>query len=138
MKKLIAMLLLICTLLCLCACGTTENGQTQPEITNAQETEPENTEPEIPEGMAEYVAYLKDEGGNPIPDVMIQICKDTCSPAFTDENGKATWIYEDTTGLKVSLGLGLPEGYAYVDESVTEFYFDGTSKEITVTLKAIS
>lgn len=142
MKKLIALLLLACTVLCLCACGNTNNSDptaeaTKPQQTEAQNTEPQNTEPSIPEGKAEYTAYVVDEGGNPVANVMIQICKESCFPTITDAEGKATWIYDDTEGCKVSFPSGVPEGYAYVDETVTDFYFEGDSKEITVILKAI-
>ncbi len=142
MKKLIALLLLACTVLCLCACGTTENDETKPretdpQVTETQTTEPQETKAELPEGMAEYVAYIKDEGGNPVTNVMVQICLEQCLPNPADENGKVTWIFDDAEGCKVSFPFGLPEGYTYVDEAVTEFYFEAGSKEITITLKAI-
>ncbi len=140
MKKLIALLLLVCTAICLCACGNiaTQETQPQPQQTENNTTEPQETEASIPEGKAEYTAYVVDEGGNPVANVMVQICKETCFPTMTDENGKATWIYEDSQGCKVSFPSGVPTGYAYVDETVTEFYFEGDSKEITVTLKAVN
>ncbi len=139
MKKLIALFLLACTVLCLCACGNS-NEETKPQETEPQITQPQETEGEtaaIPDGKAEYAAYVKDEGGNPVANVMIQICKETCYPAITDEQGKAVWIYDDVEGCKVSFPTGVPAGYAYVDETVTEFYYEGDSKEITITLKAI-
>ncbi len=141
MKKLIALLLLVCTVVCLCACGgNTEETQpqTDPQQTENETTEPQETENQIPEGKAEFVAYVKDEAGNPIANVMIQICLETCYPTMTDENGKATWIYEDAEGCKVSFPTGVPAGYAYVDESVTDFYFESGKREITVVLKAIA
>ncbi len=81
---------------------------------------------------------MGDEGGNPVLNVLIQICKETCFPTLADENGKAVWIRQEETGYKVSFPSGVPEGYAYLDETETEFYFEGDSKEITVVLKAIA
>ncbi len=140
MKKLIALLMLACMLLCLCACGEnadqpTEQNQQENITPNESGTAPIETDPS--DGKTEYTAYVKDSDGNPIAGVMIQICKDTCMPAVTDEAGKAVWRVEETDGYKVSFSSGVPEGYAYVDEAVTEFYFEGDSKEITVIINAI-
>ena len=112
MKKMIVMFLLLAMVLSLCACGGKKT--------------------EEPGG---YTVTVLDETGAPVAGAMVQLCKDACYPAVTDAEGVARFdIPEDT--YKVSFPI-LPDGFAYVDE-VQEFCFENGSKDLTITLKAIS
>ena len=139
MKSMIAMALLLCMVLSLCACGKEPAGGT--EAPQTQGTEPQQTTENTADttaaaedGKVTYTVTVVDEGGNPISGAMVQLCKDTCYPGVTNESGQAQFsLAEDT--YKVSF-LQLPNGFAYVDAE--EFYFDGDATELTITLKAVA
>jgi hypothetical protein len=80
------------------------------------------------------VIKVTDTEGNPIAGAMVQVCKDSCLPGVTDANGVAKFAVAEDTGYKASF-LSLPEGYVYVDETVTEWYFEDGATEITIQLK---
>ena len=140
MKKMLVLALALIMVLCLCACG--ENAE-QPQETT---TTPATTEtisanggfaerPTEDTNKTEYVIKVTDTDGNPIAGAMVQICKDSCLPGVTDANGVAKFAVAEDTGYKASF-LTLPENYIYVDEAVTEWYFEDGSMEITIELKA--
>ncbi len=144
MKNILTVLLLLCMVLCLCACGNNETANndavtdppaTDPIATNPVETDPVETEPSIPEGQAQYTVTVVDEGGNAIAGAMVQICKEDCFPGVTDAEGKAIFTRPETEGYKISF-ISVPAGYDYTTEE-TDFYYEGDSKEITIVLKAI-
>jgi len=144
MKNILTVLLLLCMVLCLCACGNNETANndavtdppaTDPVATNPVETDPVETEPSIPEGQAQYTVTVVDEGGNAIAGAMVQICKEDCFPGVTDAEGKAIFTRPETEGYKISF-ISVPAGYDYTTEE-TDFYYEGDSKEITIVLKAI-
>lgn len=138
-KNLIAIALMLCMVLGLCACGGEEAESTEAPteviVTEAPTEAQEETEAALAEGMAEYTVTVVDEGGNPVAGAMVQICQDTCYPSVTDENGVAKYTVAEAD-YKVSF-LTLPAGYEYVDET-QEFYFEAGSTEITITLKAVA
>ena len=84
--------------------------------------------------FSEYKVTVVDESGNPVKGVMVQICKDSCIPARTGENGVAEFTVAEDEGYKVSFSV-IPEGYESASEE-TEFYFEDGSFEMTLTLKA--
>lgn len=137
MKTIISVMLLLCLILGLCACGqsSTETTTTEPTTTEtvAEDTTEESTEDD---GMAAYTVTVTDEGGNPIAGAMVQICKDDCFPGVTDAEGVATFTRPETEGYKISF-ISLPEGYEYTGEE-TDFYYEGDAKELTITLKAVA
>lgn len=144
MKKMLALALVLMMVLCLCACGEKAE-QPQETTTEAPTTESVSanggfaerpTEQETTEDSSKiaYVITVKDTDGKPISGAMVQICKEACMPGTTDENGVAKFTVTET-GHKVSF-LTLPEGYVYVDESITEWYFEDGSYEMTIELKA--
>lgn len=144
MKNILTVLLLLCMVLCLCACGNNETANndavtdppaTDPIATKPVETDPVETEPSIPEGQAQYTVTVVDEGGNAIAGAMVQICKEDCFPGVTDAEGKAIFTRPETEGYKISF-ISVPAGYDYTTEE-TDFYYEGDSKEITIVLKAI-
>jgi len=146
MKKLIALLLALCMIFALCACGSQEEAaaedaapetEAQQEAPVEEETEAapveEETEP-VDDGTVTYTITVTDEGGNPIAGAMVQICKETCLPGVTNESGVATFqVAEDA--YKASI-LSMPEGYDYTTEE-QEFYFDGEF-DVTIVLKAVA
>lgn len=98
--------------------------------------EPEVTEP-VDDGKVDYTVTVTDEEGNAVAGAILQICDaENCLPSMTpsDENGVVVFHVEEAE-YKVSF-LALPEGYSYVDEAVTDFYFESGAKEITVVIKA--
>ena len=134
-KNLVALLLVLCMALSLCACG----GEKAPEATEAatepvvatEATEPavEETEP-VDEGKVTYTITVQDEEGNPIANAMVQMCLETCIPGMTNENGAAQFSVVEAD-YKVSF-LTIPEGLV-AEEA---YYFENGSTEMTITLKA--
>ncbi len=139
-KMMIAAILLLCMTLCLCACGggedsteTTADTQATEEVT---ETTAEVTEKETEaadNGMTTYTVTVVDEGGNPVPGAMVQLCQDTCYPGVANDQGVATFQVPEAS-YKVSF-LSLPQGYNYTTDA-QEFYFEAGSTELTIVLKA--
>ena len=82
------------------------------------------------------VIKVVDQHGNPVADVRVQMCDDIgCRmPTTTDENGVATYPYEDAQ-VKAQLSGGLealPEGYTVADPAAY-YYFNGGVTTITLT-----
>ena len=128
MKKLIAALLLGAMVFCLCACGKTQdNNETDPAITDPAPTETEA------QGVT-YTIKVVDEGGNPVVGAGVQLCKDTCLPAITDEDGIAEFRVAEDPEYKVSF-MSVPEGYEGAEEA---YYFESGSYELVITLKAVA
>ncbi len=135
MKKFISIALLICLAMGLVAC----TGQADPTVNtqgsiSAQPTEASSEPTEAPKSG--YVVTVVDTDGNPVAGAMIQMCKlggdGTCTPGATDEQGKASFNLPQDS-YKVSF-IVMPPAYTYVD-GVQEFYFDGDSMELTITVK---
>ena len=148
MKKLFAILLLVCMVFTLCACDagkpeetkasasgqeTTAPVETDPPVTTPQVTEPEETEPQ---GVT-YTIKVVDEGGNPVPGMMVQLCAESCMPRLTDADGNA--IYEnqvERSDYKASVTV-YAEGYEAASEQV-DYYFGEGNYEVTITVKAVA
>ena len=138
MKKIIAILLMLCLAVSLCACGGSNNTvetTTEPAVEETT-TEPETTEPETTEPAATgttYTVKVVDEGGNPIASAAVQLCKESCLPGMTNAEGVAAFrTVEDD--YKVSF-MTMPAGY---EADAEEFYFESGSYEMTITLKAVA
>ena len=150
MKKIFALLLLVCMVFTLCACDSgnanagQENNETQesttpdpgktdegenpstPPVSEPADSEPEGTQPS-------YTIKVVDEGGNPVPNTMVQLCSDMCIPAMTNANGVAMFAGQPVrSDYKASVTI-YPEGYEAAGEQ-TEFYFED-SFEVTITIK---
>lgn len=144
MKKIMAMLLALCMMLALCACGNANNNDV-PEATDpvqndvpadTAEQTPEETEAEAPAGTV-YTVTLVDEGGNPVVGTLIQICQgELClMPCATNADGVATFTVTEEGAYEAKL-VTLPEGYEYAtEEQVFPF---GSAYELTITLKAVA
>lgn len=133
-KNIVALMLVLCMALSLCACG----GNTEPTEapTEAPATEaPTEAAPETEaadDGKTDYYVTVVDEEGNGIAGAMVQICLDTCFPGMTNESGVAQFSVQEAD-YKVSF-LALPAGFTYSTEE-QEFYFEDGSTELTITLK---
>ena len=141
-KNLLVVMLMLCMVVTLCACGNAAKEETPDEPTAAPETvATEAAETEVVEetaaaddGMTEYTITVVDDAGNPVVGAMVQMCKDSCLPGpATDAEGKTHFsLVEDD--YKVSF-IVVPAGYTYMDDA-TEFYFEDGATELTITLKA--
>lgn len=136
-KRLMAIVLMLTMALSLCACGGSETAETEaPVVTEAPaviETTAAETEAPAEEAAGGYTVTVLDENGNPVVGAMVQLCKDACVPALTDENGVAKFSLPEDD-YKVSFTM-MPAGYTYVDD-VQEFHFEGGSTEMTIVIKA--
>ena len=133
MKKIALGLLVLCMSLSFFAC---DGGEKKPAETNGFETKVETkaqTDAET-EKKAAFKVTVKDEAGNPVSGVMLQICKDACVPARTDESGVATFNIEITDGYKLSV-MSCPEGYEYTGEA--EVYLENGATEYTLQLSEV-
>lgn len=137
MKKLILLILALCLVMSLFACG---KNQDEPNATTEAPV-PTTTEAPIPtttvkpdDGKVIYTVTVKDENGNPIVGAVVQLCKDVnCNPNVTGADGVATYsLAEDT--YKVSFVV-MPSGYTHSGDA-TDYYFPEGSRDLTITLKA--
>lgn len=148
MKKLICLLLCLCALFALAACGEKEE-QAENETTTqgAETTTPETPEdadiqtdtkpaPTPDDNTVLYTVKVVDEAGNPITEAtLVQICDEVCVPVkLTDGVGEKS--LEPNENYHVELTSGLPEGYEYASED-TEFTFD-EDNVCTIVLKTVA
>lgn len=113
LTKLLAMMIVLCMLLGLCAC------QNSGSLENDAETG--------------YKVTVLDQNSNPIAGVMVQLCLDSCIPGKTNENGVASFTEIEDGAYKVSL-MSLPEGYEYATEE-HEWNFPDGERALTIVLK---
>lgn len=147
MKKLICMLLALCFVFALAACGATEEKTTETETatTEVKTTETETTEAtesntkpgpgtDEVDTTVLYTIKVVDEGGNPVSAATIaQICDEACVPVkLTDGVGEKK--LEPNEKYHVNLTV-MPEGYEYASGE-TEYYFDAENVCV-ITLKAV-
>ena len=151
MKKLICMLLCLCFLFALAACGETEE-KTENETTtqgvettgNTEEVKGESKPSPTPEqdvtdkpedNTVLYTIKVVDEGGNAVSAATIaQICDEVCVPVkLTDGVGEKS--LEPNENYHVNLTV-MPEGYEYASGE-EEYYFDETNT-CTIVLKAVA
>lgn len=132
MKKLIILVVILCTALCLCACG----GETATDDNKTSQSQPTESETTSEESIAKFTVTVVDQNGDPVPKVVLQLCKDICKPTLADENGVAIFNEEITDEHKLSLSV-CPEGYEteyvgtnyiYLEEGITEYTFEITKK----------
>lgn len=126
MKKLLALIIALGMILSLCACGDNET-KTDDTDTKVQSSQTENSSKE--ETTPKFQVTVTDADGNAVKGVMVQICKEACVPAATDENGVAIFNVEITDGYKLSV-MSCPEGYEYTGEA--EIYLEDGDTEYTL------
>lgn len=160
MKSILLLMLALCLTLCLCACGddtATDNQDNKttvaPSVSNnasvpgtTTTTDSNDTIPSTPiltgptqpvNGKANYTVIVKDEAGNPMSNVFVQLCLDTCVFAPTDAQGVATFYSKDVADYKVCF-LTVPDGYVLpVDENgdPVNYYYEEDTYEMTLVLK---
>lgn len=133
-KSLLALLLLGCMVFALISCtgGAANEDTTAADTTKAEET----TEADTTEAAAAaFKVTVVDGEGNAVPGVMMQVCKDSCIPARTDDTGVATFAIEIEDGHKLSV-LSCPEGYEYTGEA--EIYLESGITEYTVEIAKVN
>ena len=137
MKYLLAIVLALGLMLGLCACGeggdssTTDPVQTVGSTAGSTGVADETKTEHAPT----YTVKVVDEGGNPIVNVLVQLCNaEGCHPAPTNESGVAEFFMEEDS-YEVKF-VKLPSGYEYSTEE-TVFHFADGSNELTITLKAV-
>lgn len=129
MKKIFALILALCLVFCLCACGG--EVETKPNTDNqTQNEQPTSSKEET----TKFEVTVTDSDGNAVKGVMVQLCKDTCIPAVTDENGVATFNAEITDEHKLSV-MSCPEGYEYTGDAEIYLEDGDTSYELEITKK---
>ena len=130
MKKILALLLVLCAIFGLCACGgNADAGKDTTAGTTAATTEA--TEAKVDDGKVTYTVKVVDEGGNPVSGAMVQLCLEACIPALTNAEGVATYNLAEAD-YKVSF-VQMPAGYT---ADATEYHFDAGKYDMTITLKA--
>ena len=143
-KRILAVLLALCMVIGLCACGNADDNnaevnETEPPVaaTPAVKDEPDDAEEETRAPGIVYTVNVQDEGGNPIAGAMIQMCEGTnCVPARSDDAGVATFNVQAEADFEVKFMM-LPEGYEYTSEEEV-FHFAAGAYEMTITLKAVA
>lgn len=129
-KRILIFVLAVCLLFVLCACGASnDDSKGTTAATTAESTS--ETDETVDDGKVTYTVKVVDESGAPVANAAVQICKDSCLPGVTNEEGVAIFkVVEDD--YKVSF-MAMPEGFQAEAE---EFYFEDGSYELTITLKA--
>lgn len=140
MKRLFALVMVLCVMLSLCACGGSGSNDatdesSEPTVTEGSNGSEENTDnaENADDGLVDYTVTVTDENGSPIVGALVQLCMDTCYPSATGEDGVANFHVEEAD-YKVSF-LTLPEGYTYSGDEDT-FYFEDGSTDMVIVLKA--
>ncbi len=149
MKKLICLLLCLCALFALAACGETETtGENNTEATTqgGQANTPETPDdadiqtgtkpaPTPDDNTVLYTIKVVDEAGNPVAAATIaQICDEVCVPVkLTDGVGEKS--LEANANYHVNLTV-MPEGYEYASGE-TEYPFD-SENVCTIVLKTVA
>lgn len=147
MKKLICLLLALCFVFALAACGEKEEKTENETTTQGVETTPETPEnadviqdeskpsPTPEDNTVLYTIKVVDEAGNPVAAATIaQICDEVCVPVkLTDGVGEKS--LEPNENYHVNLTV-MPEGYEYASGE-TEYPFD-SENVCTIVLKAVA
>lgn len=137
-KRLLALVLGLTMLLCLAACGE-QNETSAPAESSAESVA--NTSSEAVENESSETSVLEapkfsvtvvDQDGNPVSGAMVQICKDSCMPSMSGEDGVAVFNVEITDGYKLSV-MTLPEGYTYEGEAEIHLEYGATEYTLTLT-----
>ncbi len=110
--------------------ATAPDESTTPEATTTASTQPS--------GKVNYTIIVKDQDGNPVQGVSVQLCEDTTCrlPRDTDANGSV--VYTENSATYHAKIASLPDGYtAEMNDSGDDFKYhdfpDG-SYELTITI----
>jgi hypothetical protein len=133
LRNIFVLALALCMVFTLCACGGNNGDNKETTAPTAAPTTAPTTAPTVDDGKVTYTVKVVDEGGNAISGAMVQLCLDACVPAITDANGVATYKLAEAN-YKVSF-VTMRQGST---ADAAEFYFASGSRELTITLKAVS
>ena len=131
--KILMAIVVLCMLLTLAACGQTPSDNTNETPAATATVTPNAPTPTPDDGKVTYTVKVVDENNNPLANVMVQLCLESCFPGLTDANGVATFSREEAD-YKVGI-VSLPAGYTYSSD-VTDFYYEEGSTDMTIVLKA--
>ena len=138
MRRIFALVLVICLALSIVACNTTTDAEettvaTTEAVTEAPTTEEATTEAET-EAETGYKVRVVDTDGNPIKGAWIMICKgDTCSsPVETDADGYAKFPRITDAGRQAKIAYEVP---GYVVDTTKYIDFEAGSFEMTIVLE---
>ncbi len=135
MKNIIRILVCVLALVMmfsLVSCAKDGNGDEtkDPNTQNVQDTnDTTEKEEQTTEAKPEFKVTVKDQDGNVVPGVMVQICKDACIPARTGDDGVATFVIDEITSDHKLSVMSVPEGYTFSDE---EIYLEDGATEYTL------
>ena len=131
MKKIIALMLAICTIFCvMLTVASCDGGDTSSDVTTTEKSETTTTA----SGKVTYKIKVVDAKGNAVEGAYVQICEATDEgrcfmPVITNANGEASMeLDEGAYKAKISMA----DGYTFADE-YTAF---GNEKTITITVTA--
>lgn len=100
---------------------------------NKDEDKDKEDESEDEEKTA-FTVKVVDEEGNTVAGVVVQLCKEECVPATTDETGVATFDIEITEGYKLSV-VSCPDGYEYTGDAEVALEAGATEYELKIQKK---
>ena len=94
-----------------------DDDKTKVEQNDDKDKDDEKNEEDTDKEEATFTVKVVDADGTAVAGVVVQVCKDECVPATTDETGVATFKVEITEGYKLSV-VSCPEGYEYTGGEV--------------------
>ena len=136
----VALIIAIVVILVVCLGGkdtevNKDDDKTKVEQNDDKDKDDEKNEDDADKEEAIFTVKVVDGDGTAVAGVVVQVCKDTCVPATTDETGVATFKLEITEGYKLSV-LTLPEGYEYTGEAEIALTAGITEYELKIQKKA--
>lgn len=139
-KRILSLLIALCMIACLCACGGTSESADKDNEENVQndtndtskDSKESDTDTDTEDATPVFNVTVVDASGAPVKGVMVQICKDTCTPAMTNDEGIATFNAEITDGYKLSV---MTPGYE-ISTGEAEIYLESGITEYTLTVNA--
>ncbi len=134
MKKLYALLLALCMVFCLFACGGNDkkDDEQNDNKVNVEANDDKTDNKEEEKEQPSFKVKIVDQNGDPVQGVMIQVCKEFCLPAISNDEGIATISIEIEDGHKLQFSSA-PEGYTYEGEA--DIYLEAGQTEYTMELK---
>lgn len=134
-KILLALILVGCMIFGLCACnGNKEEDTTVADTTAADKKPADTTAADTTEAAKSFKVTIVDGDGNVVPGVIVQICKDACVPARSDDKGVALFNVAVEEGHKLSV-MSCPEGYEYT--GAREIYLEAGATEYTLEISKV-
>ncbi len=134
-KRVFTALLCACIVFLCAACSDpqpTKPSKVPSESQPAPSATAAPTEPQQDDKVT-YTVAVRDEEGNGIANVAVQLCDSACIPGFTGEDGTA--VFRLPAGNYHASVTVMPDGYANSGEE-TEFYFEEGQTQLVIVLRA--